>query len=336
MTKHNDRSKCIASPGKRQQQVLQSTYSNATSTLLSQFEKHISNPHSQLHLSATPNHPRGIIATLDSTSSAPRRPQYQLLERRSTTSAANDPLSSLTTLPDIAMHVLVIGGSGKTGQLVVKEALKRGFTVTVLLRNPKSLTEFGANNSVTLVEGALGPVSIDKAMSTPCRPDAVIVTLNQRLATGSPFSAFVGPAYMMADAHDILLDSMSKHGVRRLVTMSAFGTGESFKNLNCMLRGLFRYSNMKYQFEDHDEVDKRVKAAAKASGLQYTLARPVMLADAPPAEGIVVKDNGDKGEGVGLMAKISRESVAGFLVDAAANAKWVGRTPVISNAAEKA
>lgn len=39
------------------------------------------------------------------------------------------------------MRFLVIGGSGRTGKLVIDNILKRGHQVTALVRNPKSLGE---------------------------------------------------------------------------------------------------------------------------------------------------------------------------------------------------
>lgn len=37
------------------------------------------------------------------------------------------------------MRFLIIGGSGRTGKLVIEDILKRGHQVTALVRNPTSL-----------------------------------------------------------------------------------------------------------------------------------------------------------------------------------------------------
>lgn len=37
------------------------------------------------------------------------------------------------------MRFLIIGGSGRTGKLVIEEILERGHQVTALVRNPTSL-----------------------------------------------------------------------------------------------------------------------------------------------------------------------------------------------------
>ena len=128
----------------------------------------------------------------------------------------------------------------------------------------------------------------------------------------------------MTDSHVNIVRAMKKHGVRKIVTMAAFGVGNSFPNMHLLLRWTVKYSNMSYQFEDHGQVDKEIKA----SGLDYVLARPTML-----AEGDVkpIKERGDLGQGVGLTEKITRKSVAVFLVDAAERDQWNRKTPVLTN-----
>jgi hypothetical protein len=152
----------------------------------------------------------------------------------------------------------------------------------------------------------------------------VIVTLNALRKSDSPFAAPIGPPNLMVDSHTALLTVMNERNVRKIVTMAAFGVGDSFPNLHFLLRLLFSKSNMKFQIEDHGLVDSKVKK----SGMDFVLVRPVMLAE---GEAKPIKDHGDLGEGVGMMANITRKSVAGFLVDAAEMGKWDKRTPVLSN-----
>ena len=85
---------------------------------------------------------------------------------------------------------------------------------------------------------------------------------------------------------------MKKHGVRKIVTMAAFGVGDSFPNMHFLLRLTVKLSNMSYQFEDHGLVDKEIKA----SRLDYVLARPAMLTE---GDVLPIKEYGDLGRGVG-------------------------------------
>lgn len=117
---------------------------------------------------------------------------------------------------------------------------------------------------------------------------------------------------------------MKKHGVRKIVIMSSSGTGSSFASLNFLMRLVFTTTNMKYQMEDHNAVDAEIRK----SGVDFVLVRPAMLTEGPEAE---VKVHGDDGKGSGFLPKISRESVAGFLMKAVQGSEFIGRSPVISN-----
>ncbi|MCJ1279917.1 hypothetical protein MMC21_007741 [Puttea exsequens] len=221
------------------------------------------------------------------------------------------------------MHFLLIGSSGRTGSLVVDEALSRGHTVTALLRNPKSLEN---RHGLIKVEGTpMNKEDIGKAVTATDEPPSVIIsTLNARRASDSPFSKPVGPPFMMADSTANLIDAMKQHQVSKIVIMQALGVGDSFPNLIAAMRWMVRYSNLAAQYEDHDMLDREVKAR----GVNYVLARPARLTDGVKKP---LRFYGNEGRGVGVFACVSRESVADFLVDAAEREEWNRSTPVITN-----
>ncbi|OCK78712.1 NAD(P)-binding protein [Lepidopterella palustris CBS 459.81] len=229
------------------------------------------------------------------------------------------------------MHFLILGGNGRTGRLVIACALARNHTITALVRNPTTLQP---RPGLTIVTG--NPLSQDDISTaftaTPTSPAAVIITLSAPRASDSPFAVPAAPPRLMADCSANAVAVMKAHGVRKIVTLSALGVGDSFASLPFVLKLLFRKSNMSYQFADHDLVDKETKE----SGLDYVLVRPAMLTD---GEARQVRELGERGEGVKLFDKISRESVARFLVDKAEEGETGegkgkvkgGRTVVIVN-----
>ncbi|KAI0136818.1 NAD-dependent epimerase/dehydratase-like protein [Xylariales sp. AK1849] len=224
------------------------------------------------------------------------------------------------------MHFLMIGGSGRTGKLIINEALSKGHHVTAVVRSTSSLT---AGDNLTVVEGSpLKESDIDSAFrATPGSiPSAVVVALNARRSSDSPFAAPSSdtPPRMMADSVANAIKAMKKHGVRKIVIMSSMGTGDSFAHANYLMRLMFTHSNMSLQMVDHNAVDTETKAA----GVDYTLVRPVMLADGNVAEVKVYPDNG---KGSGFIPKVSRASVAAFMVRALETDEFVRRTPVITN-----
>jgi nucleoside-diphosphate-sugar epimerase len=230
------------------------------------------------------------------------------------------------------MHILLLGASGRTGKLILHEALSASHTVTALVRDPTSLTP---SPGLTITTGSpLSTPSIEAAITTPSLPDAIIIALASVRTSDSPFSKPTSPPRLLTDSHARVLEAMRKFGIKRLITISAFGVGDSNKNVVLPVRLVLNYSSMAYAFEDHGEVEKLVRRTAgewKREGreLEWTLVRPCMLNDKEAAE---VKVLGNDGKGAGLMAGISRGSVVRFMVERCLEkGEFVGCTPVICN-----
>lgn len=220
------------------------------------------------------------------------------------------------------MHFLLIGASGRTGRLVLDEALTRGHQVTALVRSPAALSP---RENLTIVGGTpLSLQDIDSAFSPTT--SAVVVALNARRASDSPFAAPSPdtPPRMMADAVSNAIQAMKKHHVRKIVIMSSVGTGDSFANLNFLMRLVFTKTNMSLGREDHNLVDELTRKA----DVDFVLVRPVMLAEGDAAETKVFPDDG---RGAGFMPKVTRASVARFMVETLEGNTFDNRSPVITN-----
>jgi hypothetical protein len=244
----------------------------------------------------------------------------------------------------IIMRILVIGGTGRTGKVVVEEALHRGHQVTILVRNPQSAQprkNLKIITGMTIILPSEPRISASSSSDislkgTPLKyndvraafeegnPEAVIVTLNARRESDSPFAAPMSPPRLMADSAANLVTAMKEFGTRKVVIMQALGVGESWANMHWVMRLLVKKSNMAYQYEDHNLVDQEVRA----SGVNYVLVRPARLEEREAKEVKVLKDSAKV---VPLMAAITRGSVASWLVDAAERRKWDGSCPIITN-----
>ncbi|KAL2860110.1 hypothetical protein BJX68DRAFT_78398 [Aspergillus pseudodeflectus] len=228
------------------------------------------------------------------------------------------------------MHVLVIGGTGRTGKLVIDELLSRGHEVTTLARNPQALGD--PRPKLHIVQGTPTNLSDIRSAFTSQNThtiSAVISTLSAPRASDSPFAAPISPPNLMADCTRNVLTAMTEFSVRKIVIMQAFGVGESWENMNCMLQLLMRKSNMWLQYEDHGAVERLVKENSRERGaeVEYVLVRPCRLVESDERK---VKVWTEHGKGVPLMASASRVGVAGFLVNAVESTEWDGTEPVIS------
>lgn len=250
------------------------------------------------------------------------------------------------------MHFYITGGSGRNGSLTIAAALAASgkHTVTALVRNPSSasLQPYAANPNLTLITGSpLSQSAVVEALTTPRRPDAVISTLSLARKGTSPFAGLhpdTTPDFM-SQATRILLDAIntvysdsdSQKGTRpKIIINSTLGAGDSWSSMSWVFRLLFSYSPMRHGVADHDTVD----ALVRDSGLRFVLARAGRLteqqrddADKEPKgqTTAAVRVLPDNGKGLGVADAITRQSLAKWLVLAAEQDTWDGRSPVLIN-----
>lgn len=217
----------------------------------------------------------------------------------------------------------MIGGSGRSGKLVINEALVRNHQVTALVRNAESMVIQAQAGLKTVVGTPTKLEDVRKAFAYS-KPDVVIVTLSAPRASDSPFAANISPPRLMADSTANVVAVMKEFNTPKIVIMQAFGVGESWTQMHCVLRLLMSKSNMIYQYDDHNLAAQETRA----SGETYVFVRPARLVEGDAQE---VKEWPEHGKGIPMMASITRESVAKFLVKAAESNSWDDGAPVITN-----
>jgi nucleoside-diphosphate-sugar epimerase len=220
-------------------------------------------------------------------------------------------------------NTLIIGGSGRTGKLVIGELLSRNHEVTALVRKPQAM-ENEINTGLRVVTGTPLDIRDVRTAFTQSKPDVVIVTLSAPRASDSPFAAVVTLPRLMADSTANVVAAMKEFNTSKIVIMQAFGVGESWVNMHCVMQLLMKKSNMIYQYDDHNLVAKETKA----SGESYVFVRPSRLVEGDAKD---INEHPDHGRGVPVLAAITRASVAKFLVDAAEKNDWDNMAPVITN-----
>lgn len=215
------------------------------------------------------------------------------------------------------------------------EALSRGYTITALARDPKFLPT-SANSNLTVVKGTPTSSSdllsaLQQSLETAQGKQIVIVsTLGQTRASGSPFSKPTSPPLFMSQSIAALLAAIkelpvpSRSHIQKLVLMSMFGAGTSFKNLHFLIRPIMRYSSMDQTIEDHNAVDKLVRSQ---DDVNWVMIRPSMLKEGEKKDVIVREDDG-RGEGW-MPSSTTTGTVVDFLLRCVASAEFDGRTPII-------
>lgn len=207
------------------------------------------------------------------------------------------------------MKVLVLGAAGGTGRLIVLDALARGYSVVALVRSKARAIDLPG---AAIIEGdARDETALLRALNG-C--DAVVSSLGTGL---SPFRKVT----MLSTATRALISAMMRSGVRRLICITGVGAGDSRDHGGFLYDRLILPVLLRSVYEDKD----RQEAAIRASSLDWTIVRPVMLSN-EPARGNVRAVTDLAGVHGG---KIARADVARFVVDQLTTDIWLRQTPVV-------
>jgi putative NADH-flavin reductase len=207
-------------------------------------------------------------------------------------------------------RVLVLGASGGTGQLVVTQALQRGMLVTALVREPSRLRIESDRVRVNVGDVTADDGALTEAMRGQ---HAVISTLG----VGKSFKS----GGLIAQAIPRIIRSMETSGIRRLVFTSAFGVGETRRDVPLIPR-LFMSSLLRDVYRDKAAGDAQIQD----SSLDWTIVYPAGLTDRPATGQYRV------GERLALSGfpTIARADLAGFLLDQVEDRRYLRKGVLVS------
>jgi putative NADH-flavin reductase len=208
------------------------------------------------------------------------------------------------------MNLLVFGATGRTGHQVVTQALGQGHTVTAFVRNPATFPLTGERLRVVIGDTTRDESAIGEAL----RGQDVVVSA---LGRGNTFKS----ERLIERSMRLIVPSMARAGVRRLILVSAFGVGESRRDAPLIPR--IMYSSL---LSDIFADKKAAEDYLRTSGLDWSVVYPVLLTDGP------LTGNYRAGERLELhgMPKISRADVAHFILTEIRTGAFVRKVAVVS------
>ncbi len=209
------------------------------------------------------------------------------------------------------MHSLVIGATGRTGREFVQQALAAGQRVTALVRSPDKmeLTDPG----LTIIAGdGLDQAAVSKAVAATSY-DAVVILVGGSLKND-------GTNQNITD--NVIAALKEKGRTTRLWVLSAAGTGDSYEQQGWFGKFLAK-TLLKGPFEDHAAQEREVKA----SGLPYTIVRPVGLTNGQASGGKYVALE----RGKAPSSRIPRADVAEYIVQHLTNPKLIKKAVVLAS-----
>jgi uncharacterized protein YbjT (DUF2867 family) len=213
--------------------------------------------------------------------------------------------------PNVGMSLAVLGAGGRTGRLVVAQALRAGHVVRALSRSP---APGGVAEGATMIGG---DVRDEAALVEVLRgAEAVVSCLGVSLG-----ATLFRHRSLLAPSMQPLLTAMRRHGPRRLIVLSTYGAGDSWARLGRSARFMMA-TLLRRELADKNQME----ALVTASDLDWTIVRPVNLRDTSPSGRWLVNPLGP----VGLGSWISRADVAAFMLATLVDTTSVRRAYLLS------
>lgn len=207
------------------------------------------------------------------------------------------------------MEIVVIGATGNVGSRFTRQAAAAGHQVVAYARRPEAVT---TRPGVTVAKGAaedVGPLAVAARGA-----DAVLVSI-----TGS-----TRDATFMQRSLPKIIEATRQAGVSRIVLVSVFGAGDTAGKASGFAR--FFYKTVLGRFlADKSAADSLLEA----SGLDWTIAYPVNLKDAPALPGAAVKRLDEVGAVPGLPT-LPMDDAAAALLDIVTDPGTIGRRLLIT------
>ena len=207
------------------------------------------------------------------------------------------------------MKILVIGAAGKTGLAIVEQALAQGHTVTAFVHDAKEFETKGAR----VVEGDVLDVAVlDSAIAGQ---DAVMDALGGH----TPWKETT----LETNAARNVVGSMGRHGVKRLIVVSAIGVRDTKDLVPSWYEHLIMPTFLRGAMKDKEHMEPVVEA----SGLEWTLVRPGHLVDGEATGKVIFFEHGS-GE---TAHKITRADVAAFMLELLETGEYIGEAVNIAS-----
>jgi putative NADH-flavin reductase len=216
------------------------------------------------------------------------------------------------------MKVVIFGATGPTGQELVTRALDKGHKVTAFARNPDAIQQEDEHLQV-FTGDVLQPATVDRAMDGQ---QAVLCAIGPRRRSGAGET----PVNVVSVATRHILESMKRSSVKRLITLSSVGVGDSRGKYQAGLVMSFLFERLviplalKQEFADKEIQEDLVRK----SSVDWVIVRPTSLHDGEAKGAFKVALDGERVPG-----RIARADVAAFMVDQLTSNGLLGKSPVI-------
>ena len=208
------------------------------------------------------------------------------------------------------MNIIIFGATGNTGHHIVSQALGQGHIVTAFTRNPNKIDI--VHDRLNIVQGDVMNLSVvEQALQ---KQDIVISVLGAGKSLQSK---------IRSQGTKTIIEAMENTGVKRLISQSTLGAGDSWENLNFYWKYIMFGLILRKPFADHQKQEDFIKN----SKLDWTIIRPGAFIEGEKTgnyrHGFPHNDRTSQ-------LKISCADVADFILRQLTDDSYIGKTPSLS------
>jgi putative NADH-flavin reductase len=216
------------------------------------------------------------------------------------------------------VKISILGGSGRTGLWMLKEGLERGHELFALVRSPEKLDMKSEN--LHLIAGQ--STKLDDVRETLKGTDAVVIALNINRQSDLPWAKVTSPKDLISASVKNAIQVMQEEGIKRIISISAYGVGDTRAKINAFGRAFLFGTNIKYAYIDHERQEKLIAA----SNLDWTIIRPVYLKGGDTIKDVIASVNGKpKPKG-----SVIRRNLARFILNCAETRSYINEYVTLS------
>ncbi|MEZ4900422.1 MAG: NAD(P)H-binding protein [Spirosomataceae bacterium] len=118
------------------------------------------------------------------------------------------------------LQILLLGATGRTGQLLLQEAIQRNYTIHVLVRDPAKIS---SHPNLTIFEGS--PANLPALQKAALGCEAILSTLNISRKNDFPWSKLRTPTHFLSE----VIKNILQTDIQRVIVTSAWGVAETKK-----------------------------------------------------------------------------------------------------------
>ncbi|AWG26946.1 NAD(P)-dependent oxidoreductase [Flavobacterium kingsejongi] len=207
--------------------------------------------------------------------------------------------------------IAIIGGTGKSGQYLVKEALNQGYTIKVLVRNPEHFTI--QHPLLEVIQGNVTDYATVLRLTAGC--DAIISTLG----LGIPNSIFT----VFSEGTINILRAMESRSIQRYIVITGLNVDTPMDNKGPKTQWGTNY--MKENFPKTSSDKQLEYQLLKDSTVNWTLVRLPLIVQTDERNPITHNLQDCPGD------TISATSLAIFLLQQLQDTTFIRQAPFIAN-----